>query len=243
MAVSSSIAYAGPDKPPAQRSALAIVFDGRSSLSTCGKIEKSTIPSVSSPPVGGFQPTKSSPILGVITMLPALSPTQTVLSSDGSTSASPDCRIQWHRYRASPPEASRASVSWTSVTQRSSSMLGSAVSSSTPKDCQPSSHIGQLGSCPLMNCHAFSPGPTQGWPYIAVGMQRALDSLIGLPSRSTSASWMLAFLMPADVRRSFIPPPGVSTADENVLGLTDPYAVQTGGPPETHRLGPDPAFS
>src|SRR6476469_3399520 len=88
-------------------------------------------------------------------------------------------------------------------------MLGSAVSSSTPKDCQPSSHIGQLGSCPLMNCHAFSPGPTQGCPYIAVGMQRALDSPIGLPSRSTSASWMLAFLMPADVSRSFMLPPGV----------------------------------
>src|SRR6187200_2505610 len=64
MAVWSSIAYAGPDKPAAQRSALAIVFEGRSSLSRCGKIEKSTIPSVSSPPAGGFQPTKSSPILG-----------------------------------------------------------------------------------------------------------------------------------------------------------------------------------
>ena len=48
---------------------------------------------------------------GVITMLPALSPTQTVSSSDGSRSASPDCRIQWHRYKASPPEASRTSVS------------------------------------------------------------------------------------------------------------------------------------
>src|SRR4029079_15337743 len=86
-------------------------------------------------------------------------------------------------------------------------MVGSAVSSSTPRDFQPSSHIGQRGSRPLMNGHAFSPGPTQGCPYIAVGMQRALDSLIGLPSRSTSASWMLAFLMPADVRRSFKVPP------------------------------------
>jgi hypothetical protein len=43
-----------------------------------------------------------------------------------------------------------------------------------------------------------------GCPYDAVGMQRALDSAIGLPSRSTSASWMLVFLMPAEVRRSFI---------------------------------------
>ena len=30
-------------------------------------------------------------------MLPALSPTQTVSSSDGRRSASPDSRIQWHR--------------------------------------------------------------------------------------------------------------------------------------------------
>lgn len=42
-----------------------------------------------------------------------------------------------------------------------------------------------------------------GCPYEAVGMQRALDSAIGLPNRSTSALWMLVFLMPADVRRSF----------------------------------------
>ena len=45
-----------------------------------------------------------------------------------------------------------------------------------------------------------------GCPYDAVGMQRALDSAIGLPSRSTSALWMLVFLMPADVRRSFMMP-------------------------------------
>ena len=40
-----------------------------------GKIEKPTMPSVSWPPVGGVQRTKSSPMLGAITMLPALSPT------------------------------------------------------------------------------------------------------------------------------------------------------------------------
>ncbi len=74
--------------------ASAIVFPGRSGWSRCGKIEKSTIPSVSSPPVGGVQPTKYSPMRGVITMLPALSPTQTVSRSDGKRSASPDCRIQ-----------------------------------------------------------------------------------------------------------------------------------------------------
>src|SRR4029453_16361940 len=193
--------------PAAHCSASAMELPGMPSSARCGQIEKSTMPNVLSSPVGGLHWTKSSPILGVITLLPALSPTQTVSSSDGSRSASPDCRIQWHRYKASPPEASSTSDSWTRGTQRSSSMLGSAVSSSTPKDFQPSSHIGQLGSCPLMNCHAFWPGPTQGCPYIAVGMQRALDSLIGLPSRSTSASWMLVFLTPAEVRRSFNTPP------------------------------------
>src|SRR6266487_3544252 len=205
MAVSSSIAYAGPDKPAAHRSAAAIVFVGRSGFSTCGKIENSTSPSASSPPSGGVQMTKSSPILGVITMLPALNPTQTV-SSDGKRSANPDSRIQWHRYNESPPFTSRASVSLTRGTQSSSSMLGSAVSSSTPRDFQPNSIIGQRGSCPLMKFHALG-GPAMGCPYDAVGMQRALDSAIGLPSRSTSASWMLVFLMPADVRRNFMPPP------------------------------------
>jgi hypothetical protein len=151
---------------------------------------------------------------------------QTVSSSDSSRSASPDCRIQWHRYKASPPEARRTSVSWTRGTQRSSSMLGSAVSSSTPKDFQPSSHIGQLGSCPLMNCHAFSPGPTQGCPYIAVGMQRAVDSAIGLPSRSTSASWMLAFLMPAAYEQQFFTAfPDLAPEDEGIAFGDDVIAV------------------
>ncbi len=45
-----------------------------------------------------------------------------------------------------------------------------------------------------------------GCPYIAVGMQRALHSAIGLPRRSTSASWMLVFLMPAEVSSNFIIP-------------------------------------
>src|SRR6266496_2903067 len=71
-----------------------------------------------------------------------------------------------------------------------------------------------------MNRHA-PPGPAMGCPYDAVGMQRALESAIGLPSRSTSASRMLAFLMPADVTRNRIQPPGVITADENFLGIHD----------------------
>jgi uncharacterized iron-regulated membrane protein len=34
-----------------------------------------------------------------------------VSRSDGRRSASPDCRIQWHRYVASPPAVSRTSAS------------------------------------------------------------------------------------------------------------------------------------
>src|SRR5574342_779522 len=90
-------------------------------------------------------------------------------------------------------------------TQSSSSMLGSAVSSSTPRDFQPNSHMGVLGSRPLMKHHArAAPAAPPGKAYVAVGMQRALDSAIGLPSRSTSAPWMLAFLMPAEVSRNFM---------------------------------------
>jgi hypothetical protein len=68
--------------------------------------------------------------------------------------------------------------------------------------------MGMMGCRPLMNRHAAL-GPAIGCPYDAVGMQRALDSAIGLPSRSTSAAWMLVFLMPADVRRSLMLPPGL----------------------------------
>src|SRR5258708_4797917 len=85
-------------------------------------------------------------------------------------------------------------------------MLGSAVSSSTPRDFQPSSHMGVLGSRPLIKRHTPGPGPPMGCPYIAVGMQRALDSAIGLPRRLVKALWMLVFLMPAEVRRNLIMP-------------------------------------
>jgi hypothetical protein len=76
--------------PAAHFSALAIEFSGMSGWSRCGKIEKSTTPSVmSSPVMDGFDSTKSSPTRGVITMLPALSPIQMVSSSDGNSSARP----------------------------------------------------------------------------------------------------------------------------------------------------------
>src|SRR3954453_16402145 len=97
-------------------------------------------------------------------------------------------------------------------------MLGNAVSSSTPRDFHPRSHMGFSGSRPLMNSHAFTPGPTHGCPYIAVGMQRALASRIGLPRRSSSALLMLGFLTPADVRRSFMRSPGVVAAGRELSG-------------------------
>src|SRR5262245_2796161 len=85
-------------------------------------------------------------------------------------------------------------------------MLGSAVSSSTPSDFQPNSHMGQRGSCPLMNRQALT-GPARGCAYDAVGMQSALDSAIGLPMRSTSAPWILGFLIPAEVSRNLMGAP------------------------------------
>ena len=86
-------------------------------------------------------------------MLPPLSPTQSVSGRFGRSSASPDSRIQWPRYRASPPPTSSTSVSSTRGTQRSRSRLGSAVSSSTPSDFQPSSTMG-VEDFPLMNRQA-----------------------------------------------------------------------------------------
>src|SRR5215203_2525064 len=186
----------------AQASASAMELPGMPSGARCGQIEKSTSPRVSSLPVGDFHPTKSSPMRGVMTMLPPLSPTQTVSVKDGRRSTRPDSRIQWYRYSASPPATRSASVSWTRGTHLSASMLGSAVSSSTPMDFHPSETMGSSDWCPLMNCQGLSPGPTLGCPYWAVGMHSALDSSMGLPRRSISALRRLGFLTPAEVSRS-----------------------------------------
>ncbi len=88
------MAYAGFGIPAAHCSASAIEFPGIPSAARWGQIEKSTTPRVVSSPLGGRHWMKSSPTLGVITMLPALRPTQTVSLNDGSRSASPDSRIQ-----------------------------------------------------------------------------------------------------------------------------------------------------
>ena len=127
-------------------------------------------------------------------MLPALTPTQTVSGSDGRRSASPDSRIQWHRYVASPPSTSRTSASRTQGTQRSSPRLGSAVSSRTPRDFHSMEVMPPHGGMPLTKPRTEA-GPHIGWPHCAVGMQRAVESVIGLPSRSTSASRMLEFVI------------------------------------------------
>jgi hypothetical protein len=44
-------------------------------------------------------------------------------------------------------------------------------------------------------------------------MQRAVESVIGLPNRSTSALRMLEFVIPPDVRSSFKIPPDVSAVE------------------------------
>ena len=134
-------------------------------------------------------------------MLPALTPTQTVSGSDGRRSASPDSRIQWHRYVASPPSTSRTSASRTQGTQRSSPIVGSADSSRRPSDFHSIEVMPPHGGRPLTNPRAET--GHMGWPHCAVGMHSAVASAIGLPSRPTSASRMLGFVTPPEVRRSF----------------------------------------
>src|SRR3954470_19536012 len=97
-------------------------------------------------------------------------------------------------------------------------MLGNAVSSRIPRDFHPNSHMGFSGSRPLMNSHAFTPGPTHGCPYIAVGLQRALASRNGWPRTLSSALWMGGVLTQADVRRSFMRSPGVVAAGRELSG-------------------------
>ena len=179
------------------------MFDGKASR--CGKIEKSTTPRVRSSGADDHS-TKDDPIRGVITMLPALTPTQTVSGSDGSRSASPDSRIQCARYVASPPSTSSTSASRTHGTQRSAPMVGSAASSRTPSDAQPRPvKYRKSGAAATRPC--TDAGPHIGWPHCAVGTTSAWHSSIGLPSICTSAERMLAFVTPPDVSNSFTVPP------------------------------------
>src|SRR4029079_237601 len=113
--------------------------------------------------------------------------------------------------------ARSTSVSRTSGFHRSSSMLGSAVSSNKPTDFQPSWVIWH-SSFPLTKPHGFTPGPTSGWPYKAVGMHSAVHSSIGLVSMPVSESWMVGLATPAAVSSRRMVPPGVL---ERVLGRRD----------------------
>src|SRR4030095_4712173 len=112
-------------------------------------------------------------------------------------------------------------------TQRCSQMLGSAVSSSTPTDFQPRSTIG-LSEFPLMNRQGPAPGPTLGCPYCAVGMHRALESAIGFSRTSTHTWWMLAFLTPAEVRRSLKMPPDSSATERSDVQTWDHRGTHRG---------------
>ena len=126
----------------------------------------------------------------------------------------------------------------TSGTQRSRSMLGSAVSSNTPTDFQPRPTMG-FSELPLMNCQAFSPGPTIGCPYCAVGMHSAVDSAIGLPSSSTSLSRMLALVTPAEVSSSFKVSPR-EICDRQRAAPGRPSTLTTKVPIPIRHKGPDP---
>ena len=77
--------------------------------------------------------------------------------------------------------------------------------------------------------------------YAAVGMQRALHSAIGLLRRPTRASWMLGFLMPADVRRNFIDAPMLALwASCSLRPAPGRISMETDGATKTHRPRPDP---
>src|SRR6478735_6530731 len=141
-------------------------------------------------------------------MLPALTPTHTVSASAGSRSASPDSRIQWQRYVASPPSTSSTSASSTQGTHRSAPTVGNAESSRSPNDFHSIEVRPPHGEMPLTNPRAET-GPHLGCPHCAVGIQSAVASAVGLPNRSTSARRILVFVTPPDVSRSFKIPPTV----------------------------------
>src|SRR5688572_25321809 len=83
-------------------------------------------------------------------------------------------------------------------------MLGRAVSSRTPSEAQPrpdrycQSEAESAATKPRTDA-----GPHIGWPHCAVGTHRARHSETGLPRSCTSAEWMLGFVTPPDVSRSF----------------------------------------
>ncbi|SDO44414.1 hypothetical protein SAMN05421507_102548 [Lentzea jiangxiensis] len=81
-------------------------------------------------------------------------------------------------------------------------MLGRAVSSRTPSDAQPRPERCRDPASAATNPRT-DPGPHSGWPHWAVGTHRAWHSEIGLRRSRTSAEWMLGFVTPPAVSRSF----------------------------------------
>src|SRR4051812_35478354 len=69
---------------------------------------------------------------------------------------------------------------------------------------------------------------------MAVGMKRAVDSAIGLPRSSTSASRMLVFLMPPEVRRS-LKSASLRRWVRTSHVLRYPSGLETVTSPRTHR--------
>jgi hypothetical protein len=81
-------------------------------------------------------------------------------------------------------------------------MLDKTLSSRTPSEFHPRAAAGGFEASPMIASCAINGLPGKG--YIAVGMNRAFDSEIGLPKRSTRAWEMLGFRTPPDVRRYFM---------------------------------------
>src|SRR3546814_9099933 len=81
--------------PAAHSSASAMELPGAPSGARWGQIEKSTNPRVESSLWGGRHWMKSSPTSGVITMLPALSPTHTVRSEEHTSELQSLMRISY----------------------------------------------------------------------------------------------------------------------------------------------------
>src|SRR4029450_12391029 len=114
----------------------------------------------------------------------ALTPTQTISGSVARRSASPLCRIQWHRDVASPPSTSRASASRTPGPRRSriAARRQQDVSLPNPGDPALFADAGQSGE--LEDAYRFpaevalvsDEAPGRGWGAPGVAVLRCRDA-------------------------------------------------------------------
>ena len=96
-------------------------------------------------------------------MAPALTPTYTIYGrSDGLQTCEAGMLHPVGQYTRSPPQTSNASDSLTFAAHTSWSMLGSAVSSSTPTDLQPKAETWGSSVAPVIALNAFAGPPGQG---------------------------------------------------------------------------------